>query len=49
MSFVAGGKDICHDVGHGERREVGDRPVKQPRLPLAPLAGEIIVGHRSLD
>jgi hypothetical protein len=49
VSLVARGEDVCDDVRDGERRELGDWPVEQPCVPLAPLAEQIVVGHRSLD
>jgi hypothetical protein len=49
VSLVARGEDVCDDVRDGERRELGDWPVEQPCVPLAPLGEQIVVGHRSLD
>jgi hypothetical protein len=49
VALVARGEDVCDDVRDGERRELGDWPVEQPCVPLAPLAEQIVVGHRGLD
>jgi hypothetical protein len=43
VALVARGEDVCDDVRDGERRELGDWPVEQPCVPLAPLAEQIVV------
>jgi hypothetical protein len=42
-ALVARGEDIRDDIGQGQRREIDDRLVEQPRVALAALSSEVIV------